>query len=112
MEPVYGDMFKADNDQSKEMIFPLRYEGEDTMTWGGMTALLCWGSADFQEETNAKGGWQGVRAKSSLYNIFEKEDSSDKDTRKAMLRTEATTNIEITNEADFVNNGIPVTKFL
>lgn len=28
-----------------------------------------------------------------------------------MLRTEATTNIEITNEADFVNNGIPVTKF-
>lgn len=54
MEPVYGDMFKADNDQSKEMIFPLRYEGEDTMTWGGMTALLCWGSADFQEETNAK----------------------------------------------------------
>ena len=111
LEPVYGDMFKADNDQSKEMIFPLRYEGEDTMTWGGMTALLCWGSADFQEETNAKGGWQGVRAKSSLYNIFEKEDSSDKDTRKAMLRTEATTNIEITNEADFVNNGIPVTKF-
>ena len=24
-------------------------QGEDTMTWGGMTALLCWGSADFQE---------------------------------------------------------------
>lgn len=50
----------------------MRYEGEDTMTWGGMTALLCWGSADFQEETNAKGGWQGVRAKSSLYNILKK----------------------------------------
>lgn len=50
MEPVYGDMFKADNDQSKEMIFPLRYEGEDTMTWGGMTALLCWGSADFKKK--------------------------------------------------------------
>ena len=49
---------------------------------------------------------------SRLYIIsLKKEDSSDKDTRKAMLRTEATTNIEITNEADFVNNGIPVTKF-
>lgn len=111
LEPVYGDMFKADNHHSKEMIFPLRYEGDDTMTWGGMTALLCWGFAEFQEETNAKGGWQGVRAKSSLYKIFEKEENSDKDTRKAMLRTESTMNIEITNEANFANNGIPVTKF-
>lgn len=82
------------------------------MTWGGMTALLCWGSADFQEETNAKGGWQGVRAKSSLYNIFEKEDSSDKDTRKAMLRTEATTNIEITNEADLSIMAFPLPSFI
>ena len=37
-----------------------------------------------------------------LYNIFEKEDGSDKDTRKAMLRT-SSTNIEITNEADFLS---------
>lgn len=111
LEEVYGDMFKADNHNSREMIFPLRYEGDDTMTWGGMTAFLCWGSADFQTETNAKGGWQGVRAKSSLYNIFEKEDNSDSDMRKKMLRVEATSNIEITNEADFVNNGIPVTKY-
>lgn len=111
LEEVYGDVFKADNHNSKEMIFPLRYEGDDTMTWGGMTALLCWGASEFQAETNAKGGWQGVRAKSSLYKIFEKEDDSDSDMRKKMLRVEATSNIEITNEADFANNGIPVTKF-
>ena len=111
LEEVYGDVFKAYNHNSKEMIFPLRYEGDDTMTWGGMTALLCWGASEFQAETNAKGGWQGVRAKSSLYKIFEKEDDSDSDMRKKMLRVEATSNIEITNEADFANNGIPVTKF-
>ena len=111
LEEVYGDVFKADNHNSKEMIFPLRYEGDDTMTWGGMTALLCWGASEFQAETNAKGAWQGVRAKSSLYKIFEKEDDSDSDMRKKMLRVEATSNIEITNEADFANNGIPVTKF-
>lgn len=111
LEEVYGDVFKADNHNSKEMIFPLRYEGDDTMTWGGMTALLCWGASEFQAETNAKGGWQGVRAKSSLYKIFENEDDSDSDMRKKMLRVEATSNIEITNEADFANNGIPVTKF-
>lgn len=111
LEPIYGDMFKADNDHSCEMILPLRYEGEETMTWGGMTALLCWGSAEYQEETNAQGAWQGVRAKSSLYKLFTRENAFDSDSRRLMLRTESTTNIEITNEADFVNNGIPVTKY-
>lgn len=111
LEPVYGDMFKADNDHSREMILPCRYEGEETMTWGGMTALLCWGSAEFQEETNAQGAWQGVRAKSSLYRIFTRENDFDSDSRRLMLRTESTANIEIVNEADFVNNGIPVTKY-
>ena len=111
LEENYGDMFKADNDHSKEMIMPCRYEGEETMTWGGMTAFLCWGSSEFQEETNAKGAWQGVRAKSSLYNIFTRENEMDKDSRRQMLRTDATTNFEITNEANFANNGIHVTKF-
>lgn len=111
LEPVYGNMFKADNDHSREMILPLRYEGEETMTWGGMTALLCWGSAEYQEETNAQGAWQGVRAKSSLYRLFTRENAFDSDSRRLMLRTESTTNIEIINEADFVNNGIPVTKY-
>lgn len=39
LEPVYVDMFKADNHLSSEMIFPVRYEGDQTMTWGGMTCL-------------------------------------------------------------------------
>lgn len=111
LEDTYGNMFRADNDHSLEMIMPCRYEGEETMTWGGMTALLCWGSSKFQEETNAKGAWQGVRAKSSLYNLFARENDTDKDSRRHMLRTDATTSIEITNEATFANNGIPVTKF-
>ena len=111
LEENYGDMFKADNDHSKEMIMPCRYEGEETMTWGGMTAFLCWGSSEFQEETNAKGAWQGVRAKSSLFKIFTRENEMDMDSRRQMLRTDATSNFEITNEANFANNGIPVTKF-
>lgn len=111
LEPNYADMFKADNDHSKEMIFPLRYEGAETMTWGGMTALLCWGSAQFQEETNAKGAWQGVRAKSSLLKLFTNEKKHEEDMRFAMLRLDGTKNVEIINEADFKDNGIPVTKF-
>lgn len=111
LEPKYADMFKADNDHSKEMIFPLRYEGAETMTWGGMTALLCWGSLQFQEETNAKGGWQGVRAKSSLLKLFTNENEYKKDTRFSMLRLDGTKNVEIVKEGDFKDNGIPVTKF-
>lgn len=111
LEPVYADMFKADNDHSKEMILPCRYEGAETMTWGGMTAMLCWGSAQYQEETNAKGAWQGVRAKSSLYKLFTNESDYEKDTRFAMLRLDGTKNIEIKEEGSFKDNGIPVTKF-
>lgn len=111
LEPKYADMFKADNDHSKEMIFPLRYEGAETMTWGGMTALLCWGSSQFQKETNAKGGWQGVRAKSSLLKLFTNENEYKKDTRFSMLRLDGTKNVEIVKEGDFKDNGIPVTKF-
>ena len=111
LEPKYADMFKADNDHSKEMIFPLRYEGDKTMTWGGMTALLCWGSSQFQEETNAKGAWQGVRAKSSLLKLFTNENEYKKDTRFSMLRLDGTKNVEIVKEGDFKDNGIPVTKF-
>lgn len=111
LEPKYADMFKADNDHSKEMIFPLRYEGDQTMTWGGMTALLCWGSSLFQEETNAKGAWQGVRAKSSLLKLFTNENEYKKDTRFSMLRLDGTKNVEIVKEGDFKDNGIPVTKF-
>lgn len=111
LEAKYGDMFKADNHLSKEMIFPVRYEGDQTLTWGGMTAFLCWGSADAQEETNAKGAWQGVRAKSSLLALFTKEASSNLDSRRAMLRTDLTTNNEIVDENVFKNNGIPVTKY-
>ena len=81
------------------------------MTWGGMTALLCWGSSQFQEETNAKGAWQGVRAKSSLLKLFTNENEYKKDTRFSMLRLDGTKNVEIVKEGDFKDNGIPVTKF-
>lgn len=111
LEPVYGDMFKADNDQSLEMIMSVRYEGDQTMTWGGMTAILCWGSEKYSTETNAKGGWNGVRAKSSFLDVFEREENHESDQRMAMLRLDGTTSSEIKDEATFKNNGIPVTKF-
>lgn len=111
LDETYGNVFRADNDHSTEIIFPCRFEGEETMTQGGMTALLCWGAATYQTETNARGAWQGVRALRTLYEMFEREISPENDVRRKMLRTEGTASIDITNESQFADNGIPVTKY-
>lgn len=112
LEPIYQDMFKADNHTSPEMIFPLRYEGDQTMTWGGMTFLLCGITPSaLRAEVNAKDAWQGVRTKSAALNFFQNQPSYNEDSRLKMLHTELTENIEIVDKTSYVDNGIPVTKF-
>lgn len=112
LEPKYADMFKADNDHSKEMILPIRYQGVDTQTWGGMTFLLCSGEpSSMQAAVNAVGAWQGNRGRSSLLKTFQKENGYNDDTRRAMLYTDLTTNIEIESPSLYTNNGIPVVKY-
>lgn len=46
-----------------------------------------------------------------MVRLFEKEADSGDDTRKSMLHTDLTTNIEITDQSSFKNNGTPVAKF-
>ena len=112
LEPVYANMFKADNDHSKEMILPIRYEGVNTQTWGGMTFILCSGEpSSMQSAVNAVGAWQGNRGRSSMLKTFEKENGYNFDTRKSMLHTELTSNIEIASPGLYTNNGIPVVKY-
>jgi hypothetical protein len=112
LEPVYVNLFKADNHKSAEMIFPIRYEGADTQTWGGMTFLLSsMEPSDMQEEVNAVGAWQGNRARSSLLATFEKENLHENDSRFDMLYTDKTENIEIEDPSAFTNNGIPIVKY-
>ncbi len=112
LEPKYVDMFKADNDHSKEMILPIRYQGVDTQTWGGMTFLLCSGEpSSMQAAVNAVGAWQGNRGRSSLLKTFQKENGYNDDSRREMLYTDLTTNIEIESPSLYTNNGIPVVKY-
>jgi SusD family. len=111
LESKYEDIFKADNHKSKEMIFPIRYEGAETQTWGGMTFLICSTvPSSMKADINAQDAWQGNRAKVSLLKIFTKENDSDKDSRKSMLKTDKTESVEITNPTLY-SNGIPVVKF-
>ena len=112
LDPVYANVFKADNHKSVEMIFPIRYEGEDTQTWGGMTFLLSSTEpSDMQAEVNAVGAWQGNRATSALLKTFQREYQHENDNRFSMVRIDKTENYEITDPSLFTNNGIPVVKY-
>ncbi|PRY95815.1 RagB/SusD family nutrient uptake outer membrane protein [Marinilabilia salmonicolor] len=112
LDNVYGNVFKADNHKSPEMIFPIRYEGDDTQTWGGMTFLLSSTiPSDMQTEVNAVGAWQGNRARSSLLATFEAESDTEFDNRFAMLELDYTENVDIESPSLFKDNGIPVVKF-
>jgi len=112
LDPVYANIFKADNHNSIEMIFPVRYDGEDTQTWGGMTFLLSSTEpSDLQAEVNAVGAWQGNRATSALLRTFEREYQHEADSRFSMLRLDYTENVEIVDPSLFTNNGIPVVKY-
>jgi hypothetical protein len=112
LDPVYANIFKADNHNSPEIIFPIRYEGSDTQTWGGMTFLLCaMEPSDLQAEVNAVGAWQGNRATKALLHTFEREYQHEADSRFSMLRLDYTENVDIVDPSLFTNNGIPVVKY-
>ncbi len=113
LEPIYADVFKADNDHSNEMIFPIRYEGSATQTWGGMTFVICSTvPSALQVEANVVGAWQGNRARSSLLTTFEKQTSHNEDSRKDMLKTDMTASNQIIDPSSYADNGIPVIKFV
>lgn len=111
LESKYEDIFKADNGKSKEMIFPIRYEGVETQTWGGMTFLLCSTvPSALQGNINAQGAWQGNRARVSLQGTFTKQSNNNKDSRYTMLYPDLADNINIVDPSSY-KNGIPVVKF-
>ncbi len=112
LDPVYSNLFKADNHNSPEMIFPVRYDGSDTQTWGGMTFLLsAMEPSDLQAEVNAVGAWQGNRATKAILHTFEREYQHEMDSRFSMIRIDFTENVEIVDPSLFTNNGIPVVKY-
>ncbi|MDD4460652.1 MAG: RagB/SusD family nutrient uptake outer membrane protein [Proteiniphilum sp.] len=112
LDPLYANIFKADNHNSPEMIFPVRYDGSDTQTWGGMTFLLsAMEPSDLQAEVNAVGAWQGNRATKAILHTFEREYQHEMDSRFSMIRIDFTENVEIVDPSLFTNNGIPVVKY-
>ena len=76
LTPKYTNLFRADNNTSKEIIFPIVYDGKRTQTYGGTTFLThaaVSGTADAfwnPARYGIGGGWGGIRTTPKLYQQF------------------------------------------
>jgi len=72
LDPVYKNMFLADNNTSPELVFAVTQDGLKTQTWGGVTFLVhasCGGSMN-NSNYGIDGCWWGLRLKQQAYNNF------------------------------------------
>lgn len=72
LDDNYEHLFLADNDQSSELIFPVAFDGNSTITWGGTTFLISGGIGGSMDpaDSGMVNGWGGVRTTPQLVNKF------------------------------------------
>ncbi len=72
LEPVYQNLFLADNHNSNEIIFPIAFDGINTRTWGGMTFIIraAIGGSMNPTLSGVVSGWGGSRTTKQLVNKF------------------------------------------
>ena len=78
LQENYGDLFKADNHTSQEIIFPIACDGLQTQSWGGTTFLthaFVGGTMDVTE-FGINGGWGGYRSTKAFSDIFLADSAS------------------------------------
>ena len=109
LEENYGRNFLADNHNSGEIIFSIPFDGERTITWGGMTYLVhapVGGGMD-PATYGIDGGWAGLRTTKTFVNLFP-DVTGSLDTR-AMFYTEGQS-LEINDQFSFTD-GYAIPKF-
>ncbi|MBT28618.1 MAG: RagB/SusD family nutrient uptake outer membrane protein [Thalassobius sp.] len=109
LEENYGSNFLADNHNSGEIIFSIPFDGERTITWGGMTYLVhapVGGGMD-PATYGIDGGWAGLRTTKTFVNLFP-DVTGSLDTR-AMFYTEGQS-LEINDQFSFTD-GYAIPKF-
>jgi starch-binding outer membrane protein, SusD/RagB family len=109
LDPVYKNMFTADNNKSPEIIFPVTFDGNSSRTYGGMTFVVHAevGGSMSASSFGLDGGWGGNRVTSAFVAKFN-DPSGNTDTR-AMFYTDGQT-LEIADLSNFTN-GYAVRKF-
>lgn len=107
----YGDLFLADNDRSavqSEIIFPIRFDGVNTKTWGGTTFLIHASSGNWNSEMGVDDGWYGLAARKEFANLF--SDLTGGADSRAIF--DSGSNLTISSVSDFFGNGgLKVKKF-
>ncbi|MBK7478141.1 MAG: RagB/SusD family nutrient uptake outer membrane protein [Haliscomenobacter sp.] len=109
LEPNYRHLFLADNHKSKEIIFPITFDGTRTKTWGGMTYLVHApvGGSMNPNEFGINGGWYGLRTTSALVSNF--NDITGATDKRAMFYTDGQ-KLAISDISAF-NDGYAISKY-
>ena len=68
----YSNIFKADNNNSAEIIFPINFDGTHSKTWGGTTFIVhaSVGGSMIPADFGIAGGWGGLRTTSAFVDKF------------------------------------------
>ncbi len=108
LEPEYQNLFLADNNLAKGIIFPVVADGMNAQTWGGVTMIACssW-SSDMNATDYGINPWGGNRARWHLVGKF--EDYTGQTDKRAMFYTEGRTNT--TDDIAKFTNGYSVMKY-
>ena len=112
LDDNYEWLFLADNDKSKEVIFPVAFDGFHTQTWGGTTFIIHAAvGGDMQPaDYGIDGGWAGTRTTSAFVNKFENvDDNGVSPDKRAMFFTQGQS-LEINDVGNF-QDGWAITKF-
>ena len=109
LDANYTDLFRADNNKSKEIIFPITFDGKSTKSYGGMTFLVYApvGGAMNPAEFGINGGWSGIRTTKSFVQKF--TDITGKTDKRAMFFVKDQ-NLDIDDIFKFTE-GYAITKY-
>lgn len=118
LDSNYERLFTADNNQSREIIFSVAFDGQNTQQYGGMTFILHASNGGGMPLSGIDGGWGGIRTIKdfvSKFNISESNFAStsqyrSSDKRGMFFFDKSSWQWEITNVGTFTH-GIGVTKF-
>ena len=105
----YQDNFRADNNNSPEIIFAVPYDGQNTQNWGGMTFVIHASIGGNMNSLNygVNNGWGGTRTTSVMVNLF--PDVSGNVDSRAIFYTDGQT--EEINDIKTFTDGYAVPKF-
>lgn len=108
----YQSLFLADNDRPevrKEIIFPIRFDGMNTRSFGGMTFLIraAIGGDMTPADFGVNSGWGGLRTTPEFVSLF--PDGADSNDEREMFFTEGQ-ELEI-DDVTLFTDGYAIAKF-